>query len=203
MKHLDRVEQALGVKLPKLFRRLWADGALSKRDAAADPVAVLQYLIDFQPVPPEELLAKREELKTVFQVAVDQHQLLPFATTEQGDHFCFYFAGAAGDSVPVVYLPYDEDTAHIQAQDLADFLFRAMLQHATTTPADSLAAARTEYLRMCEALRPYLAAERLALLTSIAASKGRARLLPPAEARKLIKQHLAFPRLNQQFVYTT
>ena len=68
---------------------------------------------------------------------------------------------------------------------------------------DSLAAARTEYLRMCEALRPYLAAERLALLTSIAASKGRARLLPPAEARKLIKQHLAFPRLSKQFVYTT
>ena len=52
MKNLDRVEKALGVKLPKLFRRLWADGALSKRDAEADRVAVLQHLIDFQPVPP-------------------------------------------------------------------------------------------------------------------------------------------------------
>jgi hypothetical protein len=202
MPSMTKVQTLSGQKLPALFTKLWSDGAFEQREAGQGSVAILQHWLDFLPITPDELVAAREEMVTVFQVAADRHQLVPFARTEQGDYFCFYYGGADGDAIPVVYLPLDEDEARVLAKDLGDFLFRAMLDCATKVPVDSLAAARAEFSQMCEALRPYLSAEKLAVLIGIVQRETKKTLLKESEARQIIKTHLQFPRLNKRFVYT-
>lgn len=199
MKAIAQLEKKLGLSLPPLFAQIWKDGAFKKHRKGK--VAILEYFIDFEPIAPADILAKQEEMETVFRIDVKKHKLVPFAVTEQGDHICFCFGGAVGDQVPVVYLPYDEEESRMMAKDLPDYLVRTMIEVATFGPVSSFEETKTEFAAMCDALRPYVSADRMAILDGITQSKEKKQLLKGSAAKSLIKQHLDFPKRDKRWCY--
>jgi hypothetical protein len=203
---LAQIEHRLDLPLPALFKRLWSDGMMSEGEAPAARVSLLAFVFDFIPVPLSEILAVREDMQRVFNVAVDEHRLVPFARTEQGDHICFYYGGAADSAdIPIAYLPCDEDDAHIRAKNLEDYIFRSLLEEAARPPASGLGEARRQFAAMVASHIPYLGNEKAQLLREICsepARKNAKAILGAASAKRHIKQHLSFARLNTQFRYT-
>ncbi len=192
-KGLAGIEAAFGVTLPSLLGRLWSERAFD--DTKRSKASVLHADLDFVPIRPNDIAAAADELRAVFGVAVDEHQLVPFGRSEQGDHYCLHFGGKRGATAPVVYLANDDDDAVFVARSLEDFLFRRTLEAIAVAGAGE--DRREDNRRMAAAVKPYLAAGHARALGELA-EHGKLPV-PAREVKRLLTAHVAFPKLGKRF----
>jgi hypothetical protein len=139
--------------------------------------------------------------------------LVPFAQNGAGDLWCVHPTERDGERVPIALVPHDELKATIYAPDFEAFLFRQLLEalteidpsHDKRTPDQ-----RREHVKAeIRTLTPYVRVPWIALLTEVASrpvtttKHGYHSFLSRRDASHLVKETLAYARLDATFPYST
>ena len=226
---LAAIERQHDFQLPELYHRLYHAGMLDwfldggfpnphwSRDILPrlrQRPPVLLFARDFELMRPEDVLT--------WELPWDgspNHRFVPLGQTGGGDlyAFCPSLSGPDGD-VPITLSLHDDNQTTVLAPSLEAFLFREMLDRATSFDQYDLQgyvdfeALRADLQRAAEAIRPYLRPAWHALLKEVYARPLREEtvtlprrsytvdtLLPAAEFERLIEQEMGFAQLNATF----
>lgn len=212
---VEAIETRWNLVLPASYTALLRAGAFSSPIATRDPVGVAsedllrdEYLhgpvrllfTDLEWLQPDEI----EQFEpSEFEIA----GLIPFAESARRDLWCWYPAWQSGADVPIVYCSGDSDVADVYAPNFDGFLFRKLLDEFAGTWLDkdfSEAEIRALWARCLEALRPWLSAERHAILGEMLGRPwvrrdGTLALVSPEEADSIAERELQFERFGQEF----
>lgn len=227
---LAALEQKYGFELPALYKRLYRDGMLdwllgsasvnfSWREAVyprlREKPPMLLYARDFELYPVPEVLAYEAEDEWWGSA----YQFVPLGFTGAGDlyAFCPSLTAANGD-VPVTRSLHDDVTTTVLAPHLEGFIFREMLDRATSFDHYDLGGYagfegfRADLLRAVASISPYLRpawGELLAEvynrpLTRQTITLPRRQytidaLLPAEEAERILRREIGFDKLNTTF----
>ena len=149
-----------------------------------------------------------------------KYQMVPLAKNGAGDLYVFQFDMEINGEVPITFFGHDSD-AEILAKNLQDFMFRQLLESLTEIDEysmlyeDSEEKIKQNLHNQLKTHRKYLKAEQVEILEDIYQldifeytykipnggefeAKG---LLTFDELEKLIKQEMAFEKLNTKFDY--
>jgi len=226
---LAAIEHKYAFPLPPLYRQLYHDGMLdwfldggypnSQWSTAIYPrlrqkPPILLYAQDFELYSPETVLTT--------DIADDWdplYQFVPLGQTGGGDlyAFCPSLTTATGDT-PVTLSLHDDNKTTVLAPSLAGFIFREMLDRATSVDEYALAdypnfeALRLDWQRAAQSISPYLPAAWNAVLAEVYTRPLQAQtivlpryqytvdaLLPTAEFEQIIGREIGFDQLNATF----
>lgn len=150
-----------------------------------------------------------------------KYRMVPFAKNGAGDLYVFQFDLEINGEVPISFFPHDDCEAEILAKNLQDFIFRLLLESLTEIDEYSMAHEDSEeeieqnLHNQLKTHRKYLKPEQIEILENLYKrnifeytyktpngdefkAEG---LLTFDELEKLIKQEIAFEKLNTKFNY--
>lgn len=149
-----------------------------------------------------------------------QYRMVPFAGNGAGDMYVFQLDMQVDDEVPITLFRHDSE-AEILAKNLQDFIFRQLLESLTEMDEDSMFHEDSEeeikqnLHNQLKTHRKYLKPEQVEILEDLykrdifeyihkkpnGSEFKRKGLLTFDEFEKLIKQEIAFEKLNTKFAY--
>lgn len=192
------IEAKYGFAIPEDYRRMERDGFFDlKNDATYLQIHEMEWMR------PDEILAHKP---------ADFHKpgFIPFAFTGGGDEWCWC---PAMDPKAVVSCPRDDSFGTFDAPDFLGSIYRRCLDAALElTDCDTEDECRGYYTTCITKLARYFPPARIESLQSIAKApilqlyQGKLpyrALLTRQDHDKLVAQDLAFPRLNEEFVWMT
>ncbi|OON69468.1 SMI1/KNR4 family protein [Hymenobacter sp. CRA2] len=225
---LAAIERKYETPLPALYHRLYHDGMLDwfldggfpnptwQRDIfprLSQRPPVLLFAQDFELYRPEDVLTW--ELPEDWDPGC---RFVPLGQTGGGDLYAFCPTLAADAELPVTLSLHDDNQTTVVAPSMEAFIFREMLDRATSFDEYALEGyagfeeLRADLLRAAEAIRPYLRPAWHALLTKVYTRPlqqetvvlPRRRytidtLLPQAEFEQLLVQEMGVAPMNTTF----
>jgi hypothetical protein len=216
------IERKAGFRIPELYRRMLADGALDYPPGAMfgelrrglyEQQPALSCALDVEWLPLEAIVGWEPP-----DFWLPEKLLVPFAVTGAGDHYAWYPAWADGADVPIVLAWHDDNRCDVLAPNLEGFMYRQTLSAMTFEPASPSPSGgaheeRRRGLRKdLDTLRPYLPAKWMQDLELLYATEPRIwkkqfRLtesvylarLNEHEFEERVARELRFPHLNEAF----
>jgi len=201
---VETIERRYDFPLPQAYRLLAERGHFDP--AHIDRQDLLRsrylYLHDAQWWQPAEIAAYQPP---------DYHLpgFVPFASTDAGDHWCWWPARATEQGVPVVLCPHDLTIGTIDSPDFAAWLFRRALDYALHLP-EGEEPGRAWLARWAEVFQPVwqpawfaevlrVAGDPLVTWIDPKTSEPGAGLLTPEVFTQLLDQHTPMPERDQTF----
>ena len=177
---ISQTEAQYGISLPNLYKRLAADGMLDWGEAGRNWYSdTFPKLLEHPPlllVGSEFELPHTDELQEINEQLCDDSEwmslkpeyrgkLIAFAEAGNGDYYAFDYRQEGEPCITRLY--HDDDFSVVEAANLADFIFRRLLQaqadyfpEEDTFPEDY----RGQLFAQLESHRPYLSAEQYEFL---------------------------------------
>ncbi|MDR2953679.1 MAG: SMI1/KNR4 family protein [Prevotella sp.] len=139
-------------------------------------------------------------------------KLIPFAQNGGGDWYCFYYNEQQGDDIPVIMIYHDADDFVVLAKNLQDFIFRAILETASSFymsvyNENKLNKILWDARSMLMSHKKYMTEKQAAVLEDIYSKEpqkyGKVTwgLLSEDETNRIIKQEIDFPLLDKEIQY--
>lgn len=220
---LEEVEQQFHFTYPQIYKQLCIDGMLDwgefgpnwretywEKFKANPPLLLFGY--DIELIPLENIKEYTEEMKHEedFWYLNPKFEFIPFAKSSGGDMYVFQLDKQVGEDVPIISVSHEDTTATVLAKNLQDFIFRKMLEQVTEIfETDEI----TKEI-LANSLRthsPYLTKEQVVVIEDIYQRDFQMTeefgetlryLLTEEEWHHLLKQHIDFNRLGEEFEYS-
>ena len=200
----QQIKKKFSFDIPQVYRAMEKEGffELERRGAEFDPFSEnYLWIPDVEWMRPPEILA--------FELPVYQRPgFVPFAFTGGGELWCWW---PAEDAEAVVFLPIG-DAGTFYAANLTGSIYRSLLDYAIEIREADEDEARRYFALWARRLKNYFPARWIETLKMLEQAKavawehGRAKgrgLLDPVGRDALIARDLAFPRLREDFEWTT
>ncbi|WP_046242444.1 SMI1/KNR4 family protein [Hymenobacter terrenus] len=229
---VEAIEQKYAFGLPEIYKQLYRDGMLDWFLDGGYPNRKWHTHIfpRLRQKPPILLFARDFELyapETVPTLSLGEgwdpaYQFVPLGHTGSGDLYAFCPTLATDGKAPITLSLHDDNETTVLAPTLEAFIFREMLNRATSFDEYDLAqytdfeSLREDLQRAAQSISPYLRPEWNTLLAEVYDRPLRQEtvvlprrqytietLLPPSEFAQIIQQEIPFDRLNATFPHFT
>lgn len=140
---LTRLEKKYNFNYPQLYIDLCKAGMLDTGKYGPEwlekifPIkrhnpTLLLFGMDFELIEEDKLEEYIEDIKDPEYPGIKAElNFIPFAISNGGDWYCFYFDNKSKTDIPIAFVPHDEGEFTIVAKNLQDFIFREMLNSVT------------------------------------------------------------------------
>jgi hypothetical protein len=222
------IEHLYGFRLPELYKRLYRDGMLDwfLDGGYPNPNWYADIFPRLRLKPPMLLFAQDFELyapATVPDLLPGEewgtaYQFVPLGHTGRGDLYAFCPTLAANGETPITFSRHDENATIVLAPSLEAFIFREMLDRATSfdeydlTGYANFEELRTNLQRAVQSMSPYLRPDWAAQLAEVYARPLRQEtivlprrqytvemLLPSSEFEEILRREMPFEHLDATF----
>jgi len=228
---LDTIEKKYNYRFPKLYRKLYADGMTNWMRDFEEPLPDnMNWAEDVYPTliahPPLllhtggndfELFTPQQLFDFTYPESWDtqQHKLVPFARTAEGNFYAFYGNMEIDRENPVVLI-WEDDETEIIAKNFEDFIFLKMLEAADDIDRgdlkadyesrDAIEPYREAILSDLESISPYLKREYVQLLEEIYHAQAVETLLSygftmPMPMKEIVSRMIDFPQRGETFFH--
>lgn len=229
MNTLQDLEKEFNFTYPELYKQLYDDGMIID-DIGLNTDVLFSTLKENPPlllfgndIEIWEPISFREGIREIIHHEVydidPKYRMVPFASNGAGDMYVFQLDKQVNGEVPITFFRHDSD-AEIVAKNLQDFIFRQLLESLTEIDEysmfyeDSEEKIKQNLDNQLKTHRKYLTPEHAEILENVhqrdifeytyknnGSEFKRNGLLTFDEFEKLIKQEIAFEKLNTKFDY--
>lgn len=226
--YLETLEKKYDFQYPELFKQLCRDGMLDTGKFGTGWVDRNYERIKNHPI----FLVWSDEVEAIEEFEFEEYikdikdpeiwwtikpelKLIPFAQNGGGDWYCFYYNEQQGDDIPVIMIYHDDNTFVVMAKNLQDFIFRAILETASSFYLPTFSQNKLDKLlwdtrSMLNSHKKYMTERQVTILEEIYLREPKELeggviwgLISRKDVNDIIEKEIAFPLLNKETQYTT
>ena len=230
---LAEIEQTFHFEYPTLYKQLEQDLMLDVGEYGStwystvfpkikDHPTLLLHSCDFELLSVDAVNQALEELRDPqdYRNIDPNFCFVPFAQSGAGDHYCFFFTEKTQKEIPIVFLWHDCNQVDYLANNLQDFIFRALLTDMSELDIENGASEEEFRANLSNTLTThlrYLSPKQARILETffakeikdyeVIAFKGRKELhkglLDQNELKAILNDVIALDALGETFEYST
>lgn len=226
--YLETLEKKYDFQYPDLFKQLCRDGMLDtgkfdpgwfdrNYERIKDNPIFLVWANEVETIEEFEYEEYIEDIKDpeMWWSINPDLRLIPFAQNGGGDWYCFYYNEQQEDDIPVIMIYHDNDTFVVLAKNLQDFIFRAILETASSFYMSTFSQKKLDKMlwdtrSMLNSHKKYMTEQQVAILEEIYSREPKELeehviwgLISREDVIKIIKQEISFPLLEKKIQWTT